>query len=183
MFRTDWLRAAVNEAFFRPSPLYNPVAEIWFYHNAAPRAARVLKVAGPHTIIGRHPGARLTDHWEKLGVASLAVMEAFARTCPDTPATQHARQLVAEKAFLSWRRLPRGFSAEFCRRELAVWRRLSLARRPARLGGPLFQRLARVLGPVIAGRLLRRWQNQSYTACRTLDDDTLARLLAALPAP
>lgn len=183
IFRTDWLRRVVAEAFFPPSRLYNSVAEIWFYHNAAPRAARVVKVNGPHTICGRHHGARLTDHWEKLAVGSLAVMEAFARTCPDTPEAAHARQLVSEKAFLSWRRLPRGFSPEFCTRELAVWRRLAPHHRINRLGGNTFQKLARVLGPLTAGRILRRWQNQPYNACRTLDDDAVARLLSALPAP
>ncbi len=183
VFRTDWLRTVVNGAFFPPSPLYNQVAEIWFYHNAATRAARVVKVDGPHTIVGRHPGARLTDHWEKLAIASLAVMEAFARSCPRQPATAHARQLVAEKAFRSWRRLPRGFSPEFGTRELGVWQRLKCDRRLERLGGPVFQNLARCLGPAGAGRLMRRWQNQPYAACRTLDEDTLDRLLAALPAP
>jgi hypothetical protein len=183
MFRTDWLRPVVAGAFIPPSPLYNPVAEIWFYHNAAPRPARVIKVNGPLALIGRHPGARLTDHWERLGIASLAVMEAFARTCPNTPASAGARELVAEKAFRSWRRLPRGFCPEFCARELAVWRRLAREHRVERLGGPLFQKLARLLGPANAGRLLRRWQNQPYAACRTLDDDTLDRLLAALPPP
>jgi hypothetical protein len=183
VFRTGWLRHVVAEAFFPPSPLYNPVAEIWFYHNAAPRPGRVVKVPGPHTIGGRHPGARLTDHWEKLGVASLAVMEAFARTCPATPSAAEARQLVAEKVFGSWRRLPRGFSPEFCARELAVWRRLSSRHRLSRLGGPVFQNLARLLGPLNAGRLFRRWQNRPYATCRTLDDAALTRLLAALPPP
>ncbi len=183
IFRTDWLRGAVADAFFPPSPLYNSVAEIWFYHVAAPRPARIVKVSGAHTICGRHPGGRLTDHWEKLGVASLAVMEAFARTCPDTPAAARARQLVAEKAFRSWRRLPRGFSAEFCARELGVWKKLSRSHRNNRLGGPGFQNLARLLGPLNAGRILRRWQNQPYNACRTLDDATFKRFLAALPAP
>jgi glycosyltransferase involved in cell wall biosynthesis len=183
IFRTDWLRGVIDDAFFAPSPLYNSVAEIWFYHNAAPRPARVVKVNGPHTICGRHPGARLTDHWEKLAVGSLAVMEAFVRTCPNTPETARARQLVSEKAFLSWRRLPRGFSAEFCAREVAVWRRLVSTHRVDRLGGKFFQSLARWLGPLNAARLLRRWQNQPYATCRTLDDDDFAELLAAVPNP
>jgi hypothetical protein len=183
IFRTDWLRQAVDRAFFPPSPLYNSVAEIWFYHNAAPRRGRAVRVPGPHTIGGTHPGARLTNHWEKLGVASLAVMEAFARTCPDTPDAPRARQFVAEKAFGAWRKLPRGFSPEFCKRELEIWRRLSPAIRRNRLGGRFFQQLARVLGPVNAARLLRCVQNSPYTRCRTLDDETLQRLLAALPAP
>lgn len=181
MWRTDFLQTVVRDAFIPPSPLYNSVAEIWFYHNAAPLGARAEKVAGPHTIVGQHPGARLTNHWEKLGVASLAVMEAFARNCPDTPAAARARELVAEKAFAAWRRLPRGFSAEFEARLLAVWRTLAPRPRLAALGGRGFQAVARVIGPERAGRALRRLQNGDYAACRTMSDEDVAALLAKLP--
>ncbi len=182
MWRTEFLRRVVSEPLFQPSPLYNHVAEIWFYHNASILSGRVLKVPGPHTAIGQHPDARLTNHWERLGVASLAVMEAFARRCPATDATATARQLVAEQAFRSWRALPRDFSPEFCRRELGVWRRLHSTILPAQLGGPLFQNLARIFGVAAAGSLLRLC-NPPYRSCRTLDDETLIGLLAKLPPP
>lgn len=180
IFRTAWLRDAVERAFFPPSPLYNSVAEIWFYHNAAPRPGRAVRVPGPHTIIGSHPGARLTNHWEKLGVASLAVMEAFARHCPATADTARARRLVGETAFRSWRRLPRDFSPEFAARTLALWRRLAPGFSPA-LGGGFFRALARGLGPERAGRLLRRVQARPYAQSRTLSDADFAQLLRALP--
>jgi len=182
VFRTDYLREVVAGAFFPPSILYNPVAEIWFYHNAAPRPARVVKVPGPHTIIGQHAGARLTNHWERLGVASLGVQEAFARSCPNTPETSAVRQLFAEMAFNSWRRLPRGFSPEFCARRLALWTQCSSTVRPEKLGGRVFQKLTRLVGPVNAGKLLRRLQNGTYAGCRSMDDEALRRLLGALPS-
>lgn len=181
IWRTTFLQRAVAQAFIPTDPLYNFVAEIWFYHNAAPLGARVVKVAGPHTIVGLHPGARLTNHWERLAVASLAVMESFARHCPDTPAAQPARQLVAEKAFTGWRGLPRDFSAEFERRELAIWRRLAREKRLEHLGGPAFQLAARLLGPELAGRIFRR-RIGPYAACRTLNESELKALLARLPA-
>ncbi len=184
IFRTDYLRLVVTGAIFPPSPLYNSVAEIWFYHVAAPHPARVVKVPGPHTIGGAHPGARLTNHWEKLAVASLAVMEAFVRTCPtDTPTARHARQLVAEKAFNSWRRLPRDFSPEFSARQLAIWQRLGSDHRLSRLGGKYFQGLARLFGPVGAARLMRRFQGGPYAACRTMSDADFQALLRPLPPP
>ncbi|MGA3006267.1 MAG: glycosyltransferase family A protein [Opitutaceae bacterium] len=182
IFRAAWLRQAVQQAFFPPSPLYNSVAEIWFYHNAAPRSGRAVRVPGPHTIGGMHPGARLTNHWEKLGVASLAVMEAFARTCPETPDAPRARRFVAEAAFRSWRALPRNFSPEFNRRMLDVWRKLGPGRLE-KLGGRQFPALARLLGPVTAARCLRRWQAKPYAQSRTMDDAEFERLLRALPAP
>jgi len=182
MFRLAYLNQVVAGAYFPASPLYNSVAEIWFYHNAAPRPGRVLYVPGPRAIVGEHPHSRLTNQWERLAVASLAVMEAFARSCPDTPATRGARQRVAEKAFRGWQRLPRGFPAEFCRRELAVWRRLHTAVDGARLGGRKFRALARILGPVATGRLIRS-RNGTYESCRAMDDAAVAALINRLPAP
>lgn len=183
VFRADYLRRMVAEAWFPPSPLYNPVAEIWFYHNAAPRPARVVKVPGPHTIIGLHPGARLTSHWERLGAASLAVQEAFGRACAAAPEAAQVRQLVAEKAFGAWRRLPRGFAPEFGRRLLGVWRRLKRNTDLSRLGGGGFQILGRLFGPVGAARVLKLVQNQPYARVRTMDDESFRQLLATLPPP
>jgi glycosyltransferase involved in cell wall biosynthesis len=182
IFRTAWLRTAIDRAFFSPSPLYNSVAEIWFYHNAAIAPGRVVRVPGAHTIVGSHPGVRLTNHWERLGVASLAVMEAFARHCPVRDDTRAARRLVGEVAFRSWRRLPRDFSPEFSERMLMLWRKLAPGNSPA-LGGGFFQRLARLVGPERAARWLRRFQSAPYATCRTMDDAALERLLRAVPAP
>lgn len=182
IFRREFIQQVVDEAYFPPSPLYNPVAEIWFYHNAALKPARVVKVPGYSTIVGAHAGARLTNHWERLGIASLAVMEAFARSAPDSPAAAEARELVGNKAFTSWRRLPKGFSPEICERHLAVWRRLS-SRRPEPLGGASFVRVARLIGPERSGRLFRAIQNQPYAGCRTVTPEALETMLRKLPAP
>ena len=182
IFDTAWLKRIVDQAFFPPSTLYNCVAEIWLYHNAAPRPGRAVHVGGPHTVIGVHPGARLTNHWEKLGVASLAVTEAFARTCPPTPEAARARQFVAEAAFRAWRALPPDFPAEHQERLLAVWGRLGPGRL-ARLGGPAFPALARLLGPVRAARWLRLRRRHPYASCRTLSSADYESLLRALPAP
>lgn len=183
VFRTDYLRRVIAKAFFPPLPLYNCVAEIWFYHNAAPRPARVIKVPGPHTISGLHPGARLTNHWENLAAASLAVQEAFARACAEMPETEWVRQLVAEKAFGAWRRLPRGFSPEYCARLLGIWRRLNRETILSKLGGGGFQNLGRLIGPVGAARGLKLVQNQSYESVRTMDDESFRQLMATLPPP
>ena len=182
VFRTDYLRSVVARRFFPPLPLYNTVAEIWFYHNAAPRPARVLRVPGPHTIVGIHPDTRLTDHWEKLGVGSLAVMEAFARSTASCPEAARARRFVGEKAFYSWRALPHSFSREFAERELNLWRSLAPGF-SSTLGGGLFRKFARLLGAERAGRLFRIWQAGPYKPIRTLADEDLSRLIAALPPP
>ncbi len=183
IFRTDWLQRAVDAAFFPADKLYNSVAEIWFYHNAAIQPGRSVRVPGPHTIIGSHPGVRLTNNWERLGVASLAVMEAFARACPRTTETVRVRALVGEVAFRSWRRLPRDFSAEFGGRLLKLWRELAAGHRSPSLGGSLFRAASTLVGAENAGHLFRRLQAQPYEQCRTMDDAAFGRLLRALPAP
>lgn len=181
-FRADYLRARVAAAPFPPSPLYNAVAEIWFYHVCAPFPARVVKSAGL-ALVGRHPGPRLTNHWERLAVASLAVQEAFARFAPvDTPEARDARACFAAKAFVSWRRLPRGFSPAFTARQLALFQKSPSAPPLPELGGGLFRRAARLLGPVAAGRLFRL-RNAGYESCRTLDDARFSALLSGLPPP
>ena len=183
VFATDYLRIRVAAAPFPPSPLYNPVAEIWFYHICAPFPARVLKISSGLALVGQHAGTRLTNHWENLGVASLAVMEAFARTCPADAYGRHARALVAAKAFGSWRRLPRGFSPEFSSRLLALWRYAPDRRFDSSMGGSLFRLAARLLGPVGAGHLFRFVQAAPYAAYRTMEDATFTHRLAALPPP
>lgn len=171
VFKTDWLRAIVARPLFAPSAAYNPVAEIWFYHVAAVHAAKVIKVTGAdtHALIGQHAGARITGHWEKMAVASLAVMEAFMRSCASTAESKRVRGLVAAKAFHAWRALPKDFSPVFQKRLLDLW----LAQPdtpPERLGGVQFARVSRWLGPVATARLLRRLRGHSYASCRTLDN-------------
>ena len=181
IFRTAWLRKIVDTPLFPPSSIYNAVAEIWFYHVAACAAAKVVKVPGAHTIIGHHGGTRLTSQWEKLAIASLAVMEAFMQHCPDTAPTRIARQMVGERAFDAWRRLPYDFLDEFDRRMLAIWKG-SPREGTARLGGVWFRRLCGLAGPERAGRILRGLQGNSYQSCRSLKDPgILSAWLAELP--
>ena len=169
VFRTDYLRRVVAQPLFPAGPRYNPVAETWFYHNAAVVDTRVIPLPGPHAILGAHDGARLTGHWEKLGLASLEVMEAFMQACPAIPETSAARTAVGEAAFNSWRRLPRGFHPEFEARLIALWQQAP--RGPvSRLGGAMFQRLARLLGPLRAAAWLRAWRNPAYARVRTVSD-------------
>lgn len=183
VFRTDYLRAVIARAGFPPSALYNSVAEIWFYYNAAPLPARVVYVPGPHTIIGVHPGVRLTNHWENLAVASLAVLEAFARSCTSTTAeARRARELTAEAAFRAWRALPDGMTEAYSNRLLQIWKQLGPGR-SSEWGSRGFQAAARVLGPATTARCLRRLRPRPYEAVRTVSDTEFKQLLDRLPTP
>ncbi|MCX6954350.1 MAG: glycosyltransferase family 2 protein [Verrucomicrobia bacterium] len=182
IFRTAYLRPLVDQAWMAPSPLFNSVAEIWFYYLCAVvPSTRIVKVDAPLTLQGVHPGVRLSSYWEKLALGSLAVMLAFARDCPATPATESARRALAARAFLAWRALPHGTPRAFDDRQMAVFDRLP---RPplSVLGGGSFQLLARLLGLRGAAALLRRWQRPSYEKIRTLPPGEFARLAAQLPS-
>jgi hypothetical protein len=166
-FRTSFLRDLVRGPLFPPLPAYNPVAEIWFYFNAAIRPGRVVRAPGAQTICGMHGGERITGCWEKMAVASLLVEEAFARTCPVTSATETARRLFGEKVFRSWRALPYDFPKTYQARKLCMWK-VAPPSRLQKLGRKNFQMMSRVFGPLFTGKVLRRIQGHSYASVRTL---------------
>lgn len=182
IFRTDYLRPLLTQAWMPPSPFFNSVAEIWFYYLCAVvPTTRIVKVDAPLTLQGVHPGVRLSSHWEKLALGSLAVMLAFAKHRPATPETEAAGRALATRAFLAWRALPHGTPRAFDDRQMAVYDRLPRPA-PATLGGGSFQKLSHLLGVRAAAAILRRWQRPSYEKIRTLPPGEFARLAAQLPS-
>jgi glycosyltransferase involved in cell wall biosynthesis len=178
IYRRDYLRRHLDAPLVAARREFDPVGDVWIYYNLLIHPVRIAKVDEPLTAIGRHEDDRYSRHWEKLGVASLQLMEAFAAACPRTPATRAARVAAGECAFNSWRRLPKDFDRRFDARMLALWRQAP--RGPRRhLGGRLFQALAAVAGPAGAGRLLRRWRGGTYAACRSLSPEEYQRLFAS----
>jgi glycosyltransferase involved in cell wall biosynthesis len=174
VYRRSYLLAALDPALLPPLRQCDAVGDIWLFYNLCIHPARIVKIDAPLTLLGEHEEARYSQHWERLGFASLGIMESFMRLCPVTPATSLARRLVGECAFNSWRRLPRGFEPGFSRRLLALWR-AAPDHASMRLGGPLFRALAAVFGRTGAGRILRL-RNARYSRIRTIDDAELSRL-------
>lgn len=178
IFRRRYLTAAVEEAFFQPQRIYDPIAETWLYYQLSIRPARIAYAPGVWTIVGDHGGMRISRAWERQAWAALCLMRAFMTTCPATSATETARQRVGLCAFCTWRALPYAFHGFPADEFLALWR----AAPPndlSRLGGRWFQRLARVIGVTPAARLLRRIQRKPYCAVRTLSASELAALIHA----
>ena len=176
IYRRNYLLAALGIPIVPISRDMDPVGDVWLYYNLVPYPARIVKVDGPLTAIGPHNEDRFSRHWERLGVAALQVMEAFHKRCPVTPDTLAARRQAGECAFESWRRLPRDFNRNFADRTLNLWRRAphgSLHR----LGGRGFCLLAQVMGPELAGRLLRRLRNKRWETCSTMGSGELESLL------
>ncbi len=177
LFRTAYLRAHLRAPLVPPSPVFNPVGEVWIYFNLCVHPARMVRTPGVFALTGMHPQERITNQWEKQAVAAAALMHLFQCACPLIPETLRPRQLVGERAFLAWRALPRGFPRGIERATLACWQRAPHGPRRA-LGGSLFRALAAGLGPVTAGRLLRPLQRPAYKKLRTLPPETLAAACA-----
>ena len=93
--------------------------------------------------------------------------EAFQQTCPQTRETETARQLFGEKVFKSWRALPFDFCTKYQQRKLRLWRS-SPNVRLGKCGQQRFVCLARIIGPLAAGWILRRVQNRHYKTISTL---------------
>ena len=167
IYRRRYLEATLRQPLIPPDRAMDCVGDVWLYYNLAPFPARVCKAAGPFSAVGPHEEARFSRHWEKLGLAALKVAEAFLARCPQTDATLTARTIVGECAFRSWRALPLGYNADYDRRLLSVWQN-SPHGSVAKLGEAKFQQLSSLIGPVLAGRLLRRLRNAPYDKVRTL---------------
>jgi len=179
IFRRDFLLRALARPLIEPDRTLDAVGDIWLYYNLAVHPGAVAKIDAPLSLIGVHDQERYSQSWERLGCSALRLVERFmvASLASTDRSVQRARLLAGEVAFSSWRRLPRDFSPEYQRRMLTLWREAPHG--PIdRLGGPFFRALAKLFGPVNAGRLLRL-RNASYAHSRTVDDATLARFLSA----
>ena len=175
IFRRDYLAAAVEHPLCPALPLYDPIAETWYYYQLSIKPARIAYVPGVWTIVGEHRGERVSRAWERQAHAALHLMNSFTRGCPPVPETEAARRRIGVCAFAAWRALPHGFAGFPVDDFLAIWR--AAPREPlSALGGRGFQALAAILGPVRAGRILRRLQRPAYARIRTLDDAQLAAL-------
>lgn len=180
IYRRDYLARHLLAPLVPQQRHLDPVGDVWIYYNLAAHAAKIVKVDAALSAPGPHEEQRYSQHWEGLGVAALLLAEAFFEACAVSDATRHARQVAGEAAFHSWRRLPRGFSGDYARRLLALWRRAP--RGPVeRLGGRYFAQIAHLVGPELAAAALRL-RNHHYNACRTMDDGEIAALLATANA-
>lgn len=177
VYRRDYLLRALSKPLVPPVRAMDAAGDAWLYYCLCTYPARIAKLDRALTAIGPHESTRYSHHWEKLGVAALLVAEAFQAACPRSDETREARVVVGEVAFDSWRRLPHDFSPAFAKRLLNLWKNAP-RNRLIPPGGARFTLLARCVGPVAAGRILRRLFGQPYAACRTLDETAITRLLA-----
>ena len=175
VYRTAYLGSALATPLLPISRSMDSSGEIWMYLNLCIYPARIVKVDASLTAPGPHEHARLSNHWEKLGCASLIMMETFMERCPQTESTALARQCVGEMAFHTWRGLPRGFNRDFEDRMLRIWK--GAPKGPlSRIGAPGFARLARYFGPLPVAWVIKALRAKPYSSVRTLDAEGYAKL-------
>lgn len=175
IFRRTYLQAAIGSPLCLPSRTYDSIAETWFYYHLALRPARIVYCPGVYSIVGEPAGDRLSRRWERQCAAAVRLMEEFLRNCPGDDSSSACRRRIGCCAFSTWRALPTGFPP--AHRLLAIWRQCP-ASPLTELGGPTFARVARLLGPVTAGRLFRLVQRPAYARVRTTSDKELRNLFA-----
>jgi len=173
IFRRAYLQAAITTPLAPPLSIYDSIAETWFYYHLALRPAHIVYCPGTFSLVGEPNGERLSRKWERQCAAALTLMEAFFQNCPDDSSTTAFRRQLGRCAFSTWRALPNGFFP--ANRLLALWRRCP-ATPLNELGGAMFTRIARLLGVVTAGRLLRLLQRPSYRSVRQATDAELGKL-------
>lgn len=179
-YRRSWLEAALARESLPQLRAMDPSGDVWIYYNLLtadpPRfeyIRRGLAATGPH------PELRYSQHWEHLCFASLLIAEHWlaAQTKLTTPHDE-AVAAVGRRAFSSWRGLPTDFVPVIRQRLLAVWKQ---AGRPQPREGRKFRLIAALTGPLAAARLLHKLFPQPYSACRTLNDGALDKLISKLP--
>jgi glycosyltransferase involved in cell wall biosynthesis len=177
IYSRPYLIGALENPIVPATRQMDPSGDVWLFYNLAIQPAKIVKVRAPLSAPGPHQEDRFSRHWERLGVAALLVMERFMAECPKTDATLAARKQVGAAAFRTWRGLPRDFNDQFERRMLAIFQQAP--RVPAiEFGTPKLARLARLLGPLNAGRLMRLLRSRPYSETRTLSDDEYGQLFS-----
>jgi len=161
-FRRTYLNSALQQAPFQPSPKYNPIAEIYFYLVCSLVPANVGKCLGL-AITGIHPGVRITNNWEPMGLGSLSMMEAFVHSAPNTSAGLISKRYIAEAAFFAWRKLPYDYPVSVRKRYRSIAKYAS-HKQLRETGGNFFQFISKLLGPFTSAAVLRRLRGKPYKA-------------------
>jgi glycosyltransferase involved in cell wall biosynthesis len=180
VFRRSYLALALDEPRLPIHRIFDPSGDIWLYRAAALVRGKAVKVPGHLAATGPHEENRFSGCWEKLGVASSGIDEAFLTALAGNPLGERCRQIIAERAYASWRLLPHDVPRDYDRRKMVLWQYAPRPLTHRRRG--LFGILDTVLGPRFAGKIYRRLRRPSYEQCKTLPSkEAFAELVAKLP--
>jgi glycosyltransferase involved in cell wall biosynthesis len=180
VYRRRFLMEALLNPLVPMHRMFDPSGDIWLCRCLTLQPAKIRKIPGAYAGIGPHEEGRYSHCWERLGVASLGVDEAFMTATKMLPDAVKARRMVAEVAYASWRLLPYDVPKEYDSRQREVWQ--SVKGVPACPSRGMFAAVDVVLGPLLAGKIYRWLRRPSYAQCKTLrDEQEFAELMSKLP--
>ena len=179
IYRRSYIQKHLENPLILENRIFDSVGDVFIYHNLAIYPAKLIKVNGYYTVRSLHDYDRFTRHWERLGVAALALKLAFIKNCPKTEETLKVRQYIGECAFMAWRKLPNQFNQTFENTILSIWRN-SPKTSYTKLGGKKFQILATIMEAENAGRIFKFFQRSSYSQTRTISESELQELVNVL---
>jgi hypothetical protein len=111
-----------------------------------------------------------------MGLAALAIMEAFMLSAPDTPEGQLSKRYIAEASFHSWRALPYDFPVSVRERFCTIAKSTS-NKHLRETGGRFFQVVSKLIGPFTAGAMLRLIRGKPYKAVQSISQLELKKLI------
>ena len=79
IYKRSYLQQHLATPMISENRIFDPVGDVWLYYNLAAYPAKVVKLDQYYSVYGEHDQDRYTDHWEMLGVASLALMLTFIK--------------------------------------------------------------------------------------------------------
>ncbi|MCB0334941.1 MAG: glycosyltransferase family 2 protein [Bdellovibrionales bacterium] len=178
LYRTAYLLEAFRDPFLKPKRSYDAAGDVFLLYNLAPHAARIAHIPKTFAIVGDHQEMRYTQHWEKLGIASILLQQAFLEQCFAVNLASKYRIFLAESAYLSWRKLPRAIPKKFEDAQYKIFERADVGQLKD-VGGPVFRLIAFFLGNNAASKVLK-WLRPHYQNIRTLPQEDLDILLELL---
>lgn len=178
VYLRDYLIKYLTDPFIKLNRQFDPIGEVWLYFNLCVFNAKIIKIDKPLTIIIEHGDQRLTNHWERLGLAALGIQIQFEKFAPESsPFYNESRKYAALSIFESFRRLPYNMNMTFQNVCLKLWKRLGGNTVIEAKGGKLFTLLAKILGLVNAAKIIRRLKTNNYNDIKTITDDELNSIL------
>ncbi len=175
IFKRSYLNQHLSQPLIKADPFYNPVGEVWIYFNLAAFPASLVHVPQVLSYVRKHSETRISNHWERMGMAGWALSRIFLKKLPEDLRKKELLKVIHLKEFHNYRKLPRNYHALYEHLNVQSWR-YQLKVFEDKLGGRFFTPIVQFLGPAPAANLFRRLQRPDYSTIATVTREELNAL-------
>ncbi|MGF1571612.1 MAG: glycosyltransferase family 2 protein [Sumerlaeia bacterium] len=161
VYKGDKIRSVLANAVLPPHRAYSPSGDHYIYYNLA---TAQMSITGTDEVLSDYciyQEGQLSDKRSELAFSALRLNEDFIRSCPKGEQRQLILPLLAERIFKSWRRLPKGTPKIHLQRLEALMSYMPKVDY-TQFGGSKFRFLAKIIGPIAAGNLLRTLSKRTF---------------------